>query len=327
MRPKHWLKNALVAFALIFGRRFAVADILTIVGGIVAFCLISSAVYILNDIFDVENDRKHEVKKNRPVAAGLVSVRFAWFLMALLVILSIALSIFTIIVRSVHFERMYPINLTNAYNAFIASYQARGLLLDYSGVPPEWLTSYRHFTVSMHFGTVILLIVYFVLNWGYSAKYKNIPIVDVLILSSGFLIRIFYGAWMIGQPVSDWLYLTVLALSLYMGLGKRRNELIALDELAGETRKVLSLYTKDFLDKNMLVCLTLTIVFYSFWTLDLENNMLVWSVPLVLTIVMRYSFLTEIKRFADPVDVLLNDKPLIFLTLMYMVFVAVFLIL
>ena len=280
MRPKHWLKNALVAFALIFGRRFAVADILTIVGGIVAFCLISSAVYILNDIFDVENDRKHEVKKNRPIAAGLVSLRFAWFLMALLVALSIALSIFTIFAISSYF---------------------------------------------MHFGTVILLIVYFILNLGYSAKLKNIPIVDVLILSSGFLIRIFYGAWMIGQPVSDWLYLTVLALSLYMGLGKRRNELVAFNELAGETRKVLNLYTKEFLDKNMLVCLTLTIVFYSFWTLGFDNNMLVWSVPLVLTIVMRYSLLTETKRFADPVDVLLNDKPLIILTLLYMGLVAVFL--
>ena len=282
MRPKHWLKNALVAFALIFGRRFAFEDILIIVAGIAAFCLISSAVYILNDIFDVENDRKHEVKKNRPIAAGLVSVRFAWFLMILLFLTAISVNIIVSI-------------FTSAQN------------------------------LSSQVGTVILLLVYFMLNLGYSAKLKHIPIVDVLILSSGFLIRIFYGAWMIGQPVSDWLYLTVLALSLYMGLGKRRNELVALDELAGETRKVLNLYTKEFLDKNMLVCLTLTIVFYSFWTLDLENNMLVWSVPMVLTIVMRYSLLTETKRFADPVDVLLNDKPLIILTLLYMGLVAVFL--
>ena len=82
---------------------------------------------------------------------------------------------------------------------------------------------------------IFLLLLYFGLNVGYSNGLKNVPIADITILVSGFLIRVFYGASITGIQVSGWLYLTIIAVSFYFGLGKRRNEIMATG--TGETRK------------------------------------------------------------------------------------------
>lgn len=80
---------------------------------------------------------------------------------------------------------------------------------------------------------------------------KNKPIIDIVLLASGFVIRIFYGGAIMGISISKWLYLVITTGSLYMGLGKRRNEL----KRQKETRDVLRYYNEDFLDKNMYVWL------------------------------------------------------------------------
>ena len=271
MRPKHWLKNGLIALALFFGSRFYLNDILTIVFGIISFCLISSAVYVLNDICDVSSDRLHDVKKHRPIASGAISIKFAYFWLAILLVGVIAIDIM--------------------------------------------------FSDNLH--TFILIILYFILNVGYSLKLKQLPITDVLILASGFVIRVFYGAVLIEQPVSNWLLLTTLTMSLYMGFGKRRNELIAFenDGEGSKRRKVLEYYNKGFLDKNMYACMTLTLIFYSLWAMQLspgyEISLIVLTIPIAIAICLRYSLVTETGRFADPVDVLLGDKVLMVLALVY----------
>ena len=167
----------------------------------------------------------------------------------------------------------------------------------------------------------LMLAVYLIQNVLYSIKLKQVPILDIAILASGFLIRVFYGSAIAERPVSNWLYLTVIAVSFYLGLGKRRNELALQEE--SETRSVLKYYSYNFLDKNMYICSALTIVFYSLWSVDpvtvefFESNAMVWTVPVVILICMTYSFTIEKSKADDPVDVLFSNKFLLALILLY----------
>lgn len=174
---------------------------------------------------------------------------------------------------------------------------------------------------------LLFLFVYFVLNIGYSLGLKNVPLIDILILVSGFVIRVLFGASLLGIQVSNWLYLTILSVSFYMGLGKRRNEI---DRSGIETRAVLKFYTKDFLDKNMYMFLCMAIIFYSLWTTDsaivtISNNFLIYTIPLVIVICMKYSLDIEANSDGDPIEVIFKDKLL--LVLGFILVVVMFLIL
>lgn len=276
MRPHHYIKNFLVFAALACsGQLFDPKKLFAGFAGFVAFCMISSVVYIINDIRDVEKDRMHPTKCKRPIAAGTVSVKNAWILAGVLLVIAIACNFLT-----------------------------------------------------FHGIATALLGLYLVLNLAYSFGLKNIPLVDVTILVAGFLIRILYGAFVTGIVISNWLYLTVIALAFYFGLGKRRNELKHISD--GQTRKVLKAYPISFLDKNMGMCLTLANVFYALWSMD-ENTVasygsyLVFTVPIVLLITMKYSLNVEGESDGDPVEVLLHDKILLVLCVLYIA--AMFLIL
>lgn len=162
----------------------------------------------------------------------------------------------------------------------------------------------------------LYIIGYILLNIMYSMKLKNIPLLDVTILALGFLIRVLYGGALINVEVSSWLFLTVLSISFYLGLGKRRNEL-KVQEKVGNTRNVLKYYNKEFLDKNMYMCLCMTIIFYSLWCQDLNYEYIMWTVPLVILICMKYSLNIESNSSGDPVEVVFKDKVLIVLGLVY----------
>lgn len=262
-RVKHYIKNLLVFVPLFFaGEIFNISLMKHAIVGFVCFCLISSAVYILNDIQDIEKDRLHPKKKNRPLASGRISIKKGILFFAGCILI-----------------------------AFIIS----------------------GFQMQLY-GTAALLL-YFILNVAYSIELKNRPIIDIVILASGFVIRIIYGGLIVGIPISKWLYLVVVTGSLFMGLGKRRNELTQ----QGNTREVLKYYSESFLDKNMYVCFTLVIVFYAMWTLDSANAKMIWTVPALIIILMKYSMDIEGDSDGDPVDVLLNDRILVFLVLLYAV--------
>ena len=117
--------------------------------------------------------------------------------------------------------------------------------------------------------------------------FKQIPLVDIIILVSGYLIRVLYGSSIIGIPVSNWLYLMVIAISCYLAFGKRRNEII---KNGKKSRKVLELYNKDFLDKNMYMCGLSDTQFISashinsggVWFTSIQNLHYRWTMPLVL---------------------------------------------
>ena len=252
MRVKHYLKNVLVALPVIFaGVALHPVNIFKTLIAFITFSLTSSIIYIINDIRDVEKDRKHPVKKKRPIASGEVSIKAAAILAILLFVATIAILYFS------------------------------NLLFNYG---------------------VIVLLVYFVLNLGYSFGLKDIPLVDITILASGFVLRALYGGLLLNIDLSNWLFLTVLSGSFYMALGKRRNELIKLE--GKETRKVLKYYTKEFLDKNMYMFLSLSIVFYSLWsTLGVDNRFFKFSSILVILILMKYSLNVE----QDSLEDLIND--------------------
>ncbi len=164
----------------------------------------------------------------------------------------------------------------------------------------------------------IVLMAYLIINILYSLGLKNIPIVDVTIVSIGFVLRVLYGGLIVDITVSSWLFYTILSISFYMALGKRRNELIKSDKF--DARDVLNHYNKDFLDKNMYMFQTLSIVFYSLWSILGTNNILFkYSVIIVILLLMKYSMNLENDSSGDPVDVILGDKILILLGIMYVV--------
>ncbi len=165
--------------------------------------------------------------------------------------------------------------------------------------------------------SIMCLVVYFAINLGYSFGLKDIPLLDVAIIVLGFILRVMYGSSIVNIEVSNWLYLTVLAASFYLALGKRRNEI---NKNGRNARKVLSYYNSNFLDKNMYMTLSMAIIFYSLWTTDVKivqqsNNLLIWTIPIVILICMKYSMDIEGNSDGDPVEVILKDKVIIFLAL------------
>ena len=271
MRPRHYLKNTLVFLPLIFsGFLFDWDYLQKSIYAFVAFSMVASAVYVLNDIHDKDYDIRHPAKKLRPIAAGIVSTRSAF--------------------------------------AFAA------LLLGVAGL--------FQYLLGFTLATVGLLLFYLSINISYSLGLKNFPIIDVTILSLGFVIRVLYGGYAVDIEVSKWLYLAVLAFSFYLGLGKRRNEI---RDRGAETRKVNKFYNQEFLDKTMYVCFGLTIVYYSLWAIDpaQENKLMYLTIPVVIVIAMLYSLTVEsASSDGDPISVLLSNKVLLALTAFYAVLVT-----
>lgn len=254
LRPRHWIKNFLIFFPVIFYRSTNIEDYIKVFVGVICFSALASSIYIFNDIQDKDKDRLHVIKCKRPIASGQISVKKGFILGIFLLVCSLMASL------------------------LLGGFQALGIG-----------------------------IIYFVINILYSFGLKNKTIIDVVILSAGFVLRVLYGGVILQIYVSSMLLLTVFMFSLYMGLGKRRNEKRKVEK---DTREVLKLYTDTFLDRNMYMCLTLGVVFYTIWTLSMEQNMVYTTIFLVI-ICMRYNFILESDSLGDPVDVVFADKLLI----------------
>lgn len=268
MRPKHYIKNLLVFIPVVFSRNlFDISSASKVFLGFCSFSLLSSVVYIINDINDIEADRQHEVKRARPLASGRINVPIAYLIAGTLTVF-----------------------------AFFCNWACG------SGK-----------------STFVIMGLYFITNLGYSLGLKHVPFLDIVLLVSGFLLRVIYGGALIGIGLSSWVYLTIISLSFYLGLGKRRNEIKKVGN-PGKTRKVLTYYTYEFLDKFMYVCLTLAIAFYALWSADKDiiaiygTDKLIWTVPVVIILLMKYSADIETNSYGDPVDVVTHDKVLIILS-------------
>jgi len=263
MRPRQWVtKNIFIFAALVFDKQlFIVESFLRTLAGFALFCLISSSVYIFNDLADVEADRQHPEKKNRPIASGRLPVSIAW---------------------------------------------AAGILLTV-------ITLTTGYLLAPSFGYVIGL--YFLLNLAYSKWLKHIAILDVLIISAGFVLRVGAGVTLIEvERFSPWLYVVMTLLSLFLGFGKRRAELALLAQGAGSHRKVLDGYTLPLLDRYIMIVSGTTIVAYSLYTFSApnlpDNHSMMLTIPFVVYTIFRYLYLIEVKHAGGaPEEILLSDHP------------------
>jgi 4-hydroxybenzoate polyprenyltransferase len=162
----------------------------------------------------------------------------------------------------------------------------------------------------------LIVAIYFAVNLLYSNWLKHVPILDVLIVSSGFVLRVGAGVALITvERFSPWLYMITVLFSLYLGFGKRRAEMTLLNEGATSHRKVLDGYTIPLLDQYITIVSGMTIVAYSLYTFSApnlpENNSMMLTIPFDLYGIFRYLQLIHTGNAAGaPDEVALKDRPL-----------------
>lgn len=261
LRPSHWIKNFFVLMPVFFAGVLNNQD--KFIGALiafVAFCLMASAIYIVNDIRDVELDRAHPEKKDRPIACGAISVATAWILAICLMALSMALG------------------------KFVSTNASIGLL------------------------------VYLILNLGYSFGLKNIAILDVSIISTGFVLRILVGAWAADVAVSHWIIIDSFLLAMILALSKRRAELNLIGD-GTTTRSSLKGYNRQFLDLALVMFSGVTLVSYIMYCVSdevvsrLETPHLYVTSIFVLLGLTRYAQQIVVEKSTlSPVSMILKDR-------------------
>lgn len=263
MRPKQWTKNVFVWAALIFDvKLFAPVWFVRTLVAFVLFCLISSAVYIINDLVDIPRDRLHPAKRNRPLASGALNPRLA--IVAAVVIIV--------------------------------------------GCLPAAL--------AIGWPLTLILYGYLLLMVAYTFYLKHIVIVDVLAIALGFVLRVGAGVAVVDAArFSPWLYVCMVLLALFLGLGKRRQELVLMNENGANTRKILAEYNLRFVDEMLSLVSASTVMAYATYTFSAPNlpanHLMMLTIPFVLYGIFRYLYLIHVKGETDPPDVVvLKDRAL-----------------
>jgi 4-hydroxybenzoate polyprenyltransferase len=263
MRPRQWTKNGFVLAAMVFDRQLThPVALLHSIAGFMLFCLASSAVYILNDIIDVEADRNHPKKCNRPIASGKLPIPVARIVAIVLLVVAYTLAYF------------------------------------------------------LSKGFFLIILVYLLVNLAYSNWLKHIPLIDVFVLASFYVLRVASGVSLIQvQRFSPWLYIVTTLFALYIGFGKRRAELSLLAGDANSHRRVLDGYTIPFLDQLITIVSSTTIIAYSLYTFTApnlpDNHSMMLTIPFVLYGIFRYLYLIQVKEEGGaPEDLILGDRPL-----------------
>ena len=262
MRPKQWVKNLLVFAGLVFDRQLTYQPALErTLAGFALFCLLSSSIYLINDIIDLETDRKHSKKKMRPLASGALPLPLAG----------------------------------GAAVVFLAVSLGLGF----------WLSPLFALTC----------LAYAILNVGYSLWLKHLPIIDVLVLASFYVLRVWAGTSLIEvQRFSPWIYAFTTFLALFLGVGKRRAEILR-NKPGAHARRVLEGYTAPFLEQLLMIVLSLSIVTYSLYTFLApnlpENHAMMLTIPFVIFGFFRYLYLVQVRNSGEaPEDILFTDRQL-----------------
>lgn len=262
VRPHQWVKNSFVAAPLVFAKRLTDPDAaLTAAAAVLLFCAASGAVYALNDVRDVAEDRRHPIKRRRPVAAGDISERAAQLLAAVLAIIAVG----------------------------------GAALIDplLAGVIAAYLAN----------------------NLFYSFGLKNVAVLDVLMISGGFLLRVFGGAVAIDVPASGWLLACTGLLAGLLGFGKRAHELILTEQAdASDTRKSLSGYNRRTLTMLMFALALATTAAYALYTQSertvhlFGTRALIFTLPFCIVGIGRFLALAlSEKRLLSPTEAMLRD--------------------
>ncbi|NLI00688.1 MAG: decaprenyl-phosphate phosphoribosyltransferase [Chthonomonadales bacterium] len=153
------------------------------------------------------------------------------------------------------------------------------------------------------------------LQVAYTYGLKNAVILDVFAIAMAFVLRAIAGAAAVGVPDSVWLLVCTLQLALFLGFGKRRHELVELEQEAGSHRDTLDHYSVPFLDQMISIVLGALVVSYAVYSVSsptaASHPGMVFTLPFVLYGIFRYLYLIHIRRMGgSPEAVLLSDRPL-----------------
>ncbi|CAI3957308.1 4-hydroxybenzoate polyprenyltransferase (UbiA) (PDB:4OD4) (PUBMED:28830929) [Commensalibacter communis] len=261
IRPKQWVKNIFLFAPLIFSKEFLhLYSVYHVIFAAFLFCLAASAVYIVNDLNDIEQDKTHpEKRKKRPLASGEISVKNAILLLGAI----------------------------------------------YIGLFAAWFVTPK---------VINVIIVYIVINLLYSFKLKHEPVIEIFIVAFGFVLRVYAGAVALNVPVSNWMFVTTLSLSLYLASIKRRQELI---QNGSQSRGVLSHYSVTLINRFAEMSATSAIIFYSLYVMTVQSKLIV-TIPFVMFGLFRYWFIVETLRDGEsPTDVVIYDKQILLTVLFW----------
>lgn len=278
MRPKQWIKNVVVLAGVVFAGRLAEAEFVRYaLAAFAVFCLLSSAVYVFNDVIDAEKDRNHPEKRKRPIAAGQVGRGEG-------VVLALVLA---------------AVGLGAAF-----------------ALGPRFATAAGAFVG---------------LNVLYTLWLKSKVIIDVMSIAVGFMIRAIGGVEVLRDldptvALSNWLLLCTFFLALVMGFGKRRSELVLLNDEAQEHRSALGDYSVALLDVIIPLCSACALIAFSVYTIWPETiekfgtDKLVYTVPFVVYGFLRYLFLIRERGLGgNPSEILFRDGALLVSVIAWMI--------
>lgn len=274
-RVHHYIKNLFIFAPLFFSFSFSYDSFINVFIAFILFSLVASSIYIVNDLMDIQEDKKHPKKKYRPLASGEVSQSTAVKLI--------------IVLASISFVGSF------LYNTFL----------------------------------FIILLIYFILNITYSLKLKHISIVDIFIISTGFVLRLFAGASVIDTPLSMWIIIITFLLALFLALAKRRDDVI-LASKGNEIRKSINGYNLEFVNASMVLMAGVVIVAYILYTVSdsvmakLNTEYLYLTTFFVLIGIIRYMQITFVEhKSGSPTNILLKD---IFLQLTIILWILSFIL-
>jgi 4-hydroxybenzoate polyprenyltransferase len=272
MRPQQWYKNLVLFVGIVFSLNLLnFQKWFDVISAFIIFCILSGSEYIINDILDIEKDRKHPKKRNRPIASGELKVSHALLFAVILI---------------------------------------------FVGVLGAYLINMLFFAVS---------IAYILLILSYSMFLKNIIIVDLLVISIGFVIRAVAGCLAINVFISPWLIICAFLLALFLALCKRRHELTLLGEEARNHRKILGEYSSKMLDQMINITTAALIMSYFLYTFLADNIWMMITIPLVLYGLFRYMFLVYVKNIGGEPEMLFKDKGMLISIILWVVLVVMIL--
>lgn len=262
LRIKQWVKNSFLFVPSFFaGNLFNVSELFLLLEGALAFSLVASGIYILNDYNDRHVDRLHPRKKLRPIASGEVNENTAKVLLVVLLGAGLLWSIF--------------IDINFFY----------------------------------------LLLAYVILNIGYSLGLKNVAILDLFIVASGFLLRIYSGGVIVDIVITHWLAVMILLLALFLVIAKRRDDLIIRSETGELVRKASKSYNLEFINSCLTLLSAVIIVAYIMYTVSpevverFESSQLFITTIFVIAGIMRYLQITFVEQNSgNPTSILYKDK-------------------
>jgi 4-hydroxybenzoate polyprenyltransferase len=257
LRPHHWVKNVVVLAAPLFALALNLGSLLRVGWAFVAFSMTASAFYLINDVRDIEEDRKHPVKQHRPIAAGLVPI---------------------------------PLALGTAAVLLTA-----GLVGSYVIAP--WLA--------------LTIGAYAFIQAGYNLGLKEQPIIDIMVIAGGFVLRALGGAAAADVPASGWFILCIGLLAFFLGIEKRKAELREVGE-EEETRSVLEVYSLSWLRRMESVVTASALMSYALWTLEGADTLwMLATLPFVAYAIFRYQYLSEHGEGEAPEEMVVQDLKIV----------------